>query len=121
MLEIIFNEISAAELAALPRTLQLELLSEFQLLPTDLAEREAPSHFGRIEREGKRLSRFRASDYRIYFETRPEGVIVHRILHRNTIRDFLFRSGLPMTDEDEVRHVKAFWELIEEGNRGAKP
>jgi len=119
MLEIIFNEISAAELAALPKSLQLELLTEFQLLPEDLEE-ETSSRFGLISREGKQLYRFRASDYRLYFEKCPEGVIVHRILHKNTIRDFLFRSSLPMTDEDEVRHVGAFWELIEEGDRSPK-
>ena len=32
MFQIIFNELSAAEMAALPKTLQLELLAEFQIL-----------------------------------------------------------------------------------------
>jgi len=120
MFEIIFNEISAAELAALPKPLQLELLAEFQLMPEEL-ETEDESPFGVIKRDNMALCRFRAKDYRIYFEKKPEGVLVHRILHKNTIRDFLFRSSLPMTDEDEVANVKAFWELIEEGGGQAKP
>ena len=36
MLQIVFNEISAAEMAALPKEMQLDLLTEFQFLPEDL-------------------------------------------------------------------------------------
>ena len=36
MFQIIFNELSAAELSELPKGLQLTLLSEFQILPEDL-------------------------------------------------------------------------------------
>ncbi len=52
MFQIIFNELSAAEMAALPKTLQLDLLAEFQILPEDLDKLDS-SHFGVIEREGK--------------------------------------------------------------------
>ena len=55
-----------------------------------------------IEREGKKLHRYRAKDYRIYFERSPEGVTVHRVLHKNTLRDFLFRSKLPMAEDDQL-------------------
>ena len=33
MFQIIFNELSAAEISALPKRLQLELLAEFQIYP----------------------------------------------------------------------------------------
>lgn len=116
MFQIVFNEISAAELSSLPRSLQLELLSEFQLLPTDLDALDADGRFGHLEREGKRLHRFRAKDYRIYFERCPEGVTVHRILHKNTLSDFLFRSKLPMVEEDgQLGNARGFWMLIDEG------
>ena len=36
MYQIVFNEISAAEMARIPKELQLELLAEFQFLPDDL-------------------------------------------------------------------------------------
>jgi len=119
MYQIIFNALSASELARLPKSLQLDLLSDFQLLPEDLDSKHQ-SRFGLIERDGKRLFRCRAGDYRIYFERTPEGVTVHRILHKNTIRDFLFRSKLPMTEEDDVAHVGDFWEMIEEGGRSGR-
>ena len=115
MFQIIFNSLSAAELSALPKALQLNLLGEFQVLPEDLERREN-DRFGLIERGGKKLYRYRASDYRIYFEPCAGGVTVHRILHKNTISDFLFRSKLPMVAEDEkLGETQAFWKLIDEG------
>ncbi|HVE16529.1 MAG TPA: hypothetical protein VNB29_07320 [Chthoniobacterales bacterium] len=114
MLQFVFNKISAGEMAALPKELQLELLAEFQFLPQDLDQLD-PEHFGRVKRDGKHLYRFRARDYRIYFGPHPQGIEVHRVLHKNTIRDFLFRSNLPMTEEDEaLGEHGGFWELINE-------
>lgn len=118
MLQIIFNEISAAEMAAIPKLTQLDLLAEFQFLPEDL-EKLDRSRFTVIERDGKKLYRHRAADYRIYFGQCAEGIIVHRVLHKNTIRDFLFRSKLPMTEEgNSEAHVP--WELIKEGQRARR-
>ena len=114
MFQIIFNDLSAAELSALPKTLQLNLLSEFQILPADLDTLDG-DRFGCIERGGKKLYRYRASDYRIYFGRCAEGVTVHRILHKNTISDFLFRSKLPMAEDDQLGRDKGFWKLIDEG------
>ena len=119
MYQIVFNEISAAEMAAIPKELQLELLAEFQFLPDDLDQLESKS-YGVIEREGKKLYRYRASDYRIYFERSPEGVLVHRVLHKNTIRDFLFRSKLPMAEDEQLTKSSEFWRLIEEGEKTKK-
>jgi mRNA-degrading endonuclease RelE of RelBE toxin-antitoxin system len=114
MLQVIFNEISAAEMSRLPKDLQLDLLADFGLLPDDL-EKLDPEKFGTIEREGKTLHRYRVRDYRIYFEKRPEGITVHRVLHKNTIRDFLFRTKLPMAEDDQLGQAREFWKLIEEG------
>ena len=117
MFQIIFNELSAAEMSALPKKLQLKLLAEFQILPEDLDHLDN-KRFGVIEREGKKLYRYRARDYRIYFGKSAEGITVHRVLHKNTIRDFLFRAKLPMPQEDEqLSRRKEFWKLIEEGER----
>ncbi len=120
MFQVVFNAISAAEMAALPTMLQLDLLSDFEGLPDEL-EKADPERFGVIERDGKKLFRYRVKDYRIYFERAPEGVTVHRVLHRNTFRDFLFRASLPMPSEDvELAGQRKFWELIEEGRSAKK-
>ena len=119
MFQIIFNELSAAEMAALPKKLQLDLLSEFQILPEELDNLDK-SRFGVIEREGKKLYRYRAKDYRIYFEKRAEGITVHRVLHKNTLRDFLFRSKLPTAEDAQLEKAREFWKLIEQGERTRK-
>src|SRR3979411_1295888 len=116
MFQIIFNELSAAEMSALPKKMQLNLLEQFQILPEDLDHLDA-KHFGVIEREGKKLYRYRAKDYRIYFEQMPEGVTIHRVLHKNTFRDFLFRSKLPMAKDDQLSKNLEFWISIQQSDR----
>ncbi len=119
MFQIIFNEMSAAEMAALPKSLQLDLLAEFQVMPDDLDRLDAEK-FGIIERAGKKLYRYRAKEYRLYFEKSPEGITIHRVLHKNTFRDFLFRSKLPMAEDDQLGKNREFWKLIEQGERTRK-
>jgi len=112
--QVIFNSISAAEMAALPKDLQLDLLAEFHFLPSDLDSLE-DEKFGRVSRDGRSLHRYRARDYRIYFERHPDGILIHRVLHKNTIRDFLFRSNLPLDEEDgALEKTSGFWSLIRE-------
>ncbi len=119
MYQIIFNELSAAEMSALPKKLQLDLLAEFQVLPSELDHLDE-TKFGVIERNGKRLHRYRGKDYRIYFEKTGEGITVHRVLHKNTLRDFLFRSKLPMAEDDQLEKTREFWKLIEAGEKTRK-
>ena len=119
MFQIIFNELSAAEMASLPKDLQLDLLAEFQVLPDNLDELD-PAKFGVIERDGKRLHRYRAKDHRIYFERSADGIVVQRVLHKNTLRDFLFRSKLPVGEDEQLGNKDDFWKLIEAGEK-ARP
>jgi hypothetical protein len=41
------------------------------------------------------------------------GVLVHRILSRNTLKDFLFRSSLPVGEDEALQQNPKFWDLIE--------
>ena len=113
---MVFNKISAAEMARLPQDLQLDLLSEFEVMPEELDNLD-PAKFGLIEREGKKLYRYRTREYRIYFERSPEGITIHRVLHKNTIRDFLFRTKLPMAEDEQLGAATDFWKLIDEGKQ----
>jgi mRNA-degrading endonuclease RelE of RelBE toxin-antitoxin system len=118
--QVIFNKISASEMAALPKDLQLDLLAEFQFLPGDLDSLDA-ERFGKVSREGRSLLRYRAKDYRIYFEQHADGLLIHRVLHKNTIRDFLFRSNLPLDEEDHgLAKTSDFWQLISEAEASRK-
>jgi mRNA-degrading endonuclease RelE of RelBE toxin-antitoxin system len=117
--QIVFNEISAAEISQLGTLEQLELLDEFKVSEKDL-ERIDGDRFGKIEREGKTLYRFRAKDYRFYFEVKEGTVVVHRVLHKGTLSDFLFRSKMPLGEDEELAKSKHFWKLIDEGRNARR-
>jgi mRNA-degrading endonuclease RelE of RelBE toxin-antitoxin system len=118
--QIIFNPTSAAELAKMPKDLQLYILGEFRGLPQEVMTTDL-ERFGKMERDGRTLHRFRLGDYRVYFERHELGVVVHRILNRNTMKDFFYRSSLPIGDEDEALEANPkFWNLIESAKAATK-
>jgi mRNA-degrading endonuclease RelE of RelBE toxin-antitoxin system len=96
----------------MPKELQLEILGQFRGLPQEILKSDL-ERFGKLERRGRILHRFRLGDYRIYFERHELGVVVHRILSRNSLKDFLFRSSLPTGEDEALQDNPKFWELIE--------
>jgi mRNA-degrading endonuclease RelE of RelBE toxin-antitoxin system len=121
MLQIVFNEISAAELSRLPTPVQFTLLEALNIQPEDVEGDRLDARFGVMQRGDGKLYRCRAGDYRIYFSAEDSQVKIHRVLHGNTLKDFLFRSNLGSAGEDEVLgESKNFWKLIEEGERTLK-
>ncbi|MGJ8697501.1 MAG: hypothetical protein ACSHYF_14385 [Verrucomicrobiaceae bacterium] len=119
MLQIVFNEISAAEISQLGTLEQLELLDEFKVTQDDL-EHLDDERFGMIQRDGKKLYRFRSADWRFYFEVAGDQLVVHRILHKGTFSDFLFRSKLPLGEDEALAESKHFWNLIDEGRNARR-
>ncbi len=118
MLQIVFNEISASEISQLDTLSQLDLLDSFKVTEGDL-ETLDDERFGKITRGDTSLYRFRADDHRIYFEVQNGLVVVHRVLNKNSFSDFMFRSKLPVSEDEDLSNDKTFWNLIEEG-RNAK-
>ena len=116
MFQIIFTPVSAAELARMPRELQLQILGDFRGLPQQVLGTEL-DEFGKLEYGKRILHRFRLGDYRVYFERHELGVLVHRILSKNTLKDFLFRSGLKTPEDEALQENPKFWELIESAKR----
>ncbi len=110
--QIIFNPTSAGELAKMPKELQLYILGEFRGLPQEVMKDDLDK-YGRLERAGRHLHRFRLGDYRVYFERHELGVLVYRIMSKGTVRDFLYRSNLPIPEDQALQSNPKFWELIE--------
>jgi mRNA-degrading endonuclease RelE of RelBE toxin-antitoxin system len=110
--QIIFTPTSAAELARMPKELQLQILGDFRGLPQHVIASELED-FGKLESDGHILHRFRVGDYRVYFERHQLGVLVHRILSRHTLKDFFFRSGIKVGEDQALQENPKFWELIE--------
>jgi mRNA-degrading endonuclease RelE of RelBE toxin-antitoxin system len=117
--QIIFTPASAAELARMPRELQLQILGDFRGLPQHVIGSELDD-FGKLESDGHTLHRFRIGDYRVYFERHPLGVLVHRILSRHTLKDFFFRSGIKVGEDEALQENPKFWELIEAAKNSGK-
>ncbi len=118
--QIIFNPTSAAELSKMPRELQLRIFGQFCGVPQQLMKGENEDSFGKLQRGGKTLHRFRLGDYRIYFERHELGLVVHRILSKNTLKDFLFRSSLPVGEDEALQDNPQFWEMIDAATSAAK-
>jgi mRNA-degrading endonuclease RelE of RelBE toxin-antitoxin system len=110
--QIIFTPTAATELARMPKELQLYILGEFNGVPKQVLNTEM-DQFGKLERAGRTLHRFRVGDYRVYFERHDLGLVVHRILSRHTLKDFYFRSGLKVDEDEALQQNPKFWELIE--------
>ena len=117
--QIIFTPTSAAELARMPKELELQILGEFRGLPQQVISIEL-DEFGKLERGGRTLHRFRVGDYRVYFERHELGVLVHRILSRHTLKDFFFRSGLKVEEDEALQQNPKFWEMMAAAKTAAK-
>jgi|TARA_B110000495_G_scaffold103061_1_gene88995 mRNA-degrading endonuclease RelE of RelBE toxin-antitoxin system len=110
--QIIFNPTSAAELAGMPKDLQLQILGEFRGLPEEV---RVSGFYGRLEHGVKSLHRYRVGNYRVYFECHELGVVVHRIFSRNTLKDFFFRNvNMTQEEDDALAENPDFWEMIDE-------
>lgn len=117
--QIVFNEISASEVSAIPTLEQLELVSSFRVDENSLSGEN--SQFGVVEREGRKIYRYRSKDYRIYFTIEEDKVVVQRVLHADSLKDFLFRSGMGSGSEDQrLGESRSFWRLIDEGEHAAR-
>src|SRR5437867_7497060 len=99
--QIIFNPTSAAELARMPKELELQILGEFRGLPQQVMQTEL-DQLGKLERAGRTLHRFRVGDYRVYFEWHELGVVVDCIVNRHRLKDFLLRSGVKMQEDEDL-------------------
>src|ERR1017187_1147421 len=117
--QIVFTPASAAELARMPKELQLQILGEFRGLPQQVVGTDLEG-FGKLEQGGRILHRFHLGDYRVYFERHELGVLVHRILSRHTLKDFLFRSGLKTGEDEALQENPKFWEMIESARTSAR-
>lgn len=106
-------------MSALGTLEQLELMEEFKVSKEDLANLNE-ERFGKIERDGKVLYRYRAKEYRFYFEVKEGAVVMHRVLHKGTLSDFMFRSKMPLSEDEALAGSKHFWKLIDEGRNARR-
>lgn len=108
MYEVAFSDQAMGELNQLPIMKQLALVEEISGLTTSqLMEPREP--LGTFRRDGKKLYRLRAGEYRCYFELKGSILYAHYILHSNTFNDFAVRNKLPINAEALSEHDAKFW------------
>ena len=120
MHQIVLSDSATAGLSKINKLEQLEVVAEFSRL------RKEPIQAGKNNisevRKGKRtLYRYRYKDYRIYFEKQGDQLVIHHILHGNTLRDFFVRSNLDIQNDDEFEQSAKFWKFIEEQQARLSP
>lgn len=101
------------ELSKLDTREQMQLIEPISsLTASDLARPREP--VGKFNRAGKIFYRLRAGEFRIYFETRDADTLYcEYILHKNTLTDFVFRTKLPVSEEQLLEQHHSFWKYLE--------
>lgn len=112
MFQVTFSEQSLAELRKLPPLEQLGVIDPLgKLTEAQLSHPREP--LGSFSREGKTIYRLRSGEYRIYFERATELLVIRCILHKNTLTDFIFRTKLPISEEQLAEQHSSFWKYLE--------
>jgi mRNA-degrading endonuclease RelE of RelBE toxin-antitoxin system len=113
MYQVTFSEQAMHELSKLETREQMHLLEPISnLTATDLARPREP--IGKLSRDGKVFYRLRTGDFRVYFETRDgDTLYCEYILHKNTLTDFVFRTKLPVSEEQLLEQHQSFWKYLE--------
>lgn len=112
MYQLTFSEQSLGELNKLDKLEQLKVISPLsELSSSQLSNPKEP--LGKFSRGGKTLYRLRSGEFRLYFEI--EGSTLHTIciLHKNSLTDFIFRTKLPISEDQLVEQHSSFWKYLE--------
>jgi hypothetical protein len=117
--QIIFNTVSSAEISALNTLEQLDILNEFNVLTDNYIE-ENPEKFRVLVKDNRKICCYRAKDFRIYFEKTEKGVLIHRVLHKNSLKDFFYRSNIEISEDEALQSNPSFWAMIDEASDSKK-
>lgn len=112
MHQIVLSDHASAELAQINKLEQLDVVAEFSRLRRDPI-RPGKDGVGEIRKGNRTIYRRRYQDYRIYFEKQGDQLVIHHVLHSNTLRDFFVRSNLDVGDDEEFEKSAKFWKFIE--------
>ena len=116
MFQVTFSDQSIRELNKLEKLEQMEVIEPLTNL-TASKLRHPREPLGRFTRAGTAYYRLRSGDYRIYFERLEDTLYTHYILHRNSLTDFVFRTKLPISEEQLLEQHQSFCKYLETLNK----
>lgn len=113
MYQVTFSEQALHELSKIGTREQMQLIEPISNLTTaELSHPKEP--IGRFTRGDKVFYRLRSGDFRIYFEILDnDTVYCEYILHKNSLTDFVFRTKLPVSEEQLLEQHQSFWKYLE--------
>ncbi len=112
MFQLNFSEQSMSELNKLDIFAQLRLVNQISHITKEQLD-NPDNDIGKFQRGSQIFYRFRADDFRIYFEKQGNILFCHYILHKNTLTDFIFRVKLPVSEEQMVEQHESFWKYLD--------
>ena len=112
MFQLTFSDQSMQELNVLSQREQLILVDQLSSLTDEILSSES-DRIGRFQRSGVVFYRLRTSDFRCYFTKTDDLLACHCILHKNSLKDFIFRCKLPVKDEQLLEKDQSFWQYLE--------
>lgn len=116
MHQIVLSDSATSELTQLGKLDQLEVVSEFSRL-RKVEVREGTPGISEIRKGERTVYRCRYRDFRIYCEKQGDQLLVHHILHGNTLQDFFVRSNLDVQNDEEFERSAKFWKFMEPPKR----
>lgn len=113
MYQVTFSDQSLAELEKLETLRQLEIADMISSLDLGALDKTDP-HLGVFHRGRKKLYRLRAGDYRIYFTLKGVNeIFCEVILPQHSVTDFVYRTKLPLSEDQIIEQHASFWEYLD--------
>jgi mRNA-degrading endonuclease RelE of RelBE toxin-antitoxin system len=112
--QIHFSPQSLKTLESLPALEQMGLIESLAAITQAQLEQPDGRVLGSLERQGKRLYRLRARDFRIYLErVNDQELLVQALIQKETWVDFAMRWKLPLNEEHLIEKNQNFWQYLE--------
>jgi mRNA interferase RelE/StbE len=113
MYQLTFSEQSLAEINKLDIDARLHLIEQLSSL-SDQVFKDQSGSLPKIQRDGISFFRIKIDSFRAYLEPRTDGqLFCHYILPQHTLTDFVFRSKLPISEEQRIEQHSSFWKYVD--------
>ncbi|MDE6431830.1 MAG: hypothetical protein K2L13_00325 [Opitutales bacterium] len=113
MHQIVFSDQSMVEIRKLNSIELLALIDQLSALANEMFK-GAPKDLPKIRRGRTAFYRVKIGTLRVYLALKDKSVLYcHYIIPQHTLTDFIFRSNLPISDEQMIEQHSSFWKYVD--------